>query len=280
MEGAQPPPPDTTQFTTAYPLPPAYFNNYTDPAVAPFPRYQRTQTDSTTTTTTKKNDTVTTPKDPVGSPIYSFDVGIHAEATEANERAAKEEEEGKTTRLFLHPPKPIVGPYSVFGATHDIDVKRKSLKELGIEQLYPDGPIDFKAVLKHLIRALQLNLLEYLDVVTERTEQFEYKKEQIWLILQNIHHVINEYRPHQARDILRLMLERQIAKKQATAEKLRGFCKAAREEFESERRALLDAQPPHEEDGMRKAAVSDPKVLRALQKYRVAQQRLLGMVDV
>ncbi|KAJ3185106.1 hypothetical protein HDU87_002672 [Geranomyces variabilis] len=194
----------STEVTTAYPLPPRFFTAYTDANVANFPQYQRDRAETDKAT------------DPFSKAV-----------TAATKTAEGENGNGdvplplKDQPRFLHPPKPIEGAYSMFGADHTTDGK-KTLRELGIPQLYPDGPlVDFKPVLKNLVHALPLELFKYLQIVTTKPEEFETQKDTLWHLLQNIHHVINEFRAHQARDMLSIVMEEELRKKRDMITKIK-----------------------------------------------------------
>ncbi|EPY50380.1 mediator complex subunit Med7 [Schizosaccharomyces cryophilus OY26] len=65
--------------------------------------------------------------------------------------------------------------------------------------------------LQLLSTSLMLNFLELLGIMGKAPEQFPQKVENIRVILLNMHHLINEYRPHQARESLLMLLEKQLA---------------------------------------------------------------------
>ncbi|KAI8920944.1 mediator complex, subunit Med7 [Powellomyces hirtus] len=190
-----------TEVTTAYPLPPKYFSLYTDANVAEFPEYQRDRAE-----TDKAQD--------------AFSKAVTAATAGLEDSSKSISASAGSAPKYLHPPRPIEGAYSMFGADHTTDSKLKTLRELGIPQFFPDGPIEYKPVLKNLIQSLLADLHKYLEILGTRTEEFEPQKDRIWHLLQNIHHVINEYRPHQARDMLCLVMEEDIRKKQDMAKRL------------------------------------------------------------
>ncbi|KAJ3160989.1 Mediator of RNA polymerase II transcription subunit 7 [Geranomyces variabilis] len=220
----QPPPQQnlvSTEVTTAYPLPPRFFTLYTDANVAKFPQYQRDRTET---------DKATDP--------FSKAVTAATKAIEDGEKDANVKDQHHQMRVFLHPPRPIQGAYSMFGAEHTTDGK-KTLRELGIPQLYPDGPLDFKPALKNLVHALPSELLKYLQIVITQPEEFETQKEALWHLLQNIHHVINEFRAHQARDMLSIVMEEELRKKRDMVTRIKEFCLQASEEMRQAQRELL-----------------------------------------
>ncbi|EEB07745.1 mediator complex subunit Med7 [Schizosaccharomyces japonicus yFS275] len=75
--------------------------------------------------------------------------------------------------------------------------------------------------LKRLSRSLMLNFLELLGIMAKAPDQFPTKTENMRVILLNIHHLINEYRPHQARESLIVLLEKQLSSIQNNCDDLR-----------------------------------------------------------
>ena len=101
-----------------------------------------------------------------------------------------------------------------------------SLKEQGIEQLYPSSPAPEKTddeshskpaqPLNHayylfkISKSLLLNFLEFIGILSVSPEQFEPKVEDLRNLFINAHHLLNLYRPHQARESLIMMMEEQL----------------------------------------------------------------------
>ncbi|KAJ3144830.1 Mediator of RNA polymerase II transcription subunit 7 [Geranomyces variabilis] len=288
----QPPPPQqqlvSTEVTTAYPLPPRFFTLYTDANVAKFPQYQRDRTET---------DKATDP--------FSKAVTAATKAIEDGGKDANGKDYYQQMRGFLHPPRPIQGAYSMFGAEHTTDGK-KTLRELGIPQLYPDGPLDFKPVLKNLVHALPSELLKYLQIVITQPEEFETQKDALWHLLQNIHHVINEFRAHQARDMLSIVMEEELRKKRNMVTRIKEFCLQACEEMRNAQRELLangdDMTDAMEMDAIAISAATsratsvdrggggdadgddplskpDQTAANPIDKYKELQRRLAAMAD-
>ncbi|CAL4886340.1 unnamed protein product [Urochloa decumbens] len=120
------------------------------------------------------------------------------------------------------PPPPIDGAHTIFGSVHQINEVLPSLESLGIRQLYPNGPnIDFKKELIIVNRELQLHILELADILVERPSQYARRVEDISLIFQDLHHLLNSLRPHQARATLIHMLESQIQRRKQAIEDIK-----------------------------------------------------------
>lgn len=79
-----------------------------------------------------------------------------------------------------------------------------------IRRLYPQS-YDQRRELKKLNHSILVNFMDLLDILikcpdsTKRSDKIEDLK----LLFINIHHLINEFRPHQARETVRVMLELQ-----------------------------------------------------------------------
>jgi len=94
-------------------------------------------------------------------------------------------------------------------------------------------PDDYKGELKKLCFAILTNYLDLLQIVSRSTSTpsndsghmtlREQKLQEIELLFINIHHLINELRPHQARETLRVILEEQKQQREKTSDKLYSF---------------------------------------------------------
>ncbi|KAJ2378010.1 Mediator of RNA polymerase II transcription subunit 7, partial [Coemansia sp. RSA 2607] len=120
---------------------------------------------------------------------------------------------------FLVPPQPPrEGSYSNFGRQWPVVDRLPTLAEQNIPQLYPEGPIDRIAELKKLNHSLLFEFLDLVNVLIKDPSLYAARTERIREIFVNIHHLINEYRSHQAKESLKLMLRNQIlSKRQTTA---------------------------------------------------------------
>lgn len=116
-----------------------------------------------------------------------------------------------------------------------------SLKEQGIEQLYPSSPteeagrespskpsqpLNHAYYLLKISKSLLLNFLEFVGILSVAPEQFESKVEDLRNLFINAHHLLNLYRPHQARESLIMMMEEQLDR---TREEIREMDKAKAE---------------------------------------------------
>ncbi|KIV80713.1 hypothetical protein PV11_08197 [Exophiala sideris] len=139
--------------------------------------------------------------------------------TKANEDKLKEvEAEGGESQAklpiplaYLRPPPPPPDSaefYTTFGQNQVIDPTKPS--SLPREQLLfnPDDPdLSHAVLLSKLTKSLLLNFLELTSVLSLDPTKYEEKMEDIRQLVLNIHVVINMYRPHQARESVKEMLE-------------------------------------------------------------------------
>lgn len=99
------------------------------------------------------------------------------------------------------------------------------MKDQGIEQLYPSPPtagtdtgshskpsqpLNHAYYLLKISKSLLLNFLEFIGILSICPEQFEPKVEDLRNLIINAHHLLNLYRPHQARESLILLMEEQL----------------------------------------------------------------------
>ena len=104
------------------------------------------------------------------------------------------------------------------------------MKEQGLAQLYPSPPttpsgsaeaswtLDRAFYLKKTVRGILLNFLELVGILSQNPEGFEEKIKDLEVLFLNAHALVNEYRPHQARETLILMMEEQVERKKAEIE--------------------------------------------------------------
>lgn len=112
---------------------------------------------------------------------------------------------------YLRPPPPPPDSaefYTTFGQKQVIDPTKPS--SLPTDQLLfdPDDPnLNHAILLSKLTKSLLLNFLELAGIINLDPTQHEEKMQDIRQLLLNIHVVINIYRPHQARESVKEMLQ-------------------------------------------------------------------------
>lgn len=123
--------------------------------------------------------------------------------------------------LVPKPPPPIRDSYMMFGNQFQCDdLIIRPLESQGIERLHP-MQFDHKRELKKLNMSILVNFLDLLDILIKSpgSVRREEKLEDLKLLFVHMHHLINEYRPHQARETLRVMMEVQRRQRLETAER-------------------------------------------------------------
>ncbi|KAE9983776.1 hypothetical protein BLS_003692 [Venturia inaequalis] len=136
-------------------------------------------------------------------------------------------------RCLVPPEPPEDGIVLNFGDTKTNLHFLKPLSEMGIPQLYPE-PIPLTAdesqwtherarYLKQLTRSILLSFIELMGILSVNPNLYEGKVEHLKRLFENALHLINEYRPHQARESLIMMMEKQIQKKREEIEKVKGM---------------------------------------------------------
>ncbi|KAI9813012.1 MAG: Mediator of RNA polymerase II transcription subunit 7 [Phylliscum demangeonii] len=129
-------------------------------------------------------------------------------------------------RYLIPPDPPTTGSYRVFGDAYKVVDSLPTLAEQGIEQLYPSGPDDVTSsaadgarsqwtldrafYLQTIAKSLLVNFMELVGVLSVDPSQYGRKMEDLRTLFINAHHLLNEYRPHQARETLILMMEEQL----------------------------------------------------------------------
>ncbi|CDR40095.1 CYFA0S04e03488g1_1 [Cyberlindnera fabianii] len=157
---------------------------------------------------------------------------------------------------FLIPPtQPTGETYRSFGSLWNFADKIPKLEDQGIPQLYRDVALQggedsqFKIdELKKLLKSLLLNFLEVTGVMGIAPHEFSTKLEHIRTLLINIHHLLNEYRPHQSRESLILLLENQIETKKNEITEIEKTCKEVEDKVKALVEQYVDGKTPKETD--------------------------------
>ena len=106
--------------------------------------------------------------------------------------------------------------YTMFGNTFTADDQIiRPLESQGFRRLYPQN-YDHKRELKKLNHSVVANFLDLLDIMIKAPDspKRNEKLEDLNLLFIHMHHLINEFRPHQARETLRVMMEMQKKQRQ------------------------------------------------------------------
>ncbi len=141
------------------------------------------------------------------------------------------------------PPQPLTDSYSMFGNVFTAeDCIVASLESQGIKRLYSAKDVDRKRELKKLNHSVLMNFLDLLDYLIKSPESDKRAEKiaDINLLFIHMHHLINEFRPHQARETLRVMLHVQKRKRLQLAEKFQGHLEKVQETIQEALAALPD----------------------------------------
>lgn len=107
----------------------------------------------------------------------------------------------------------------MFGKPFNVDEQIvRPLESQGIRRLYPQH-YDHKRELKKLNHSILANFLDLLDILIKSPDSQKRveKIDDLQQLFIHMHHLINEFRPHQARETLRVMMEEQRKKRLETA---------------------------------------------------------------
>lgn len=131
-------------------------------------------------------------------------------------------QQSSTPNQTLRPPTPPGSNiYRMFGNLYNADdAMLRSLESQGVRRVYPQV-YNRKRELRKINFSILANYLDLLDIVTrdpsspKRAEWLDH----LAVLFINMHHLVNEYRQHQARDLLREVLKYQVAIASQTVEK-------------------------------------------------------------
>jgi mediator of RNA polymerase II transcription subunit 7 len=173
-----------------FPTPPPFYKHFTKQNLARLRQLRKEAgitSESTTTTTTTDDDTPKRDLDLLSLP--------------------------PELRYLLPPAPPPDGKFSVFGDTIDLVAPEATLADGGIEQLYPaDASVRLNPQ-PHLIglaRSLLTTFLGLTGILSQNPELYEERVTDLQTIMYNLHDLINQYRPHQARESLIFMMEERV----------------------------------------------------------------------
>jgi len=121
-------------------------------------------------------------------------------------------------RFLIPPPPPPDGKFHSFGIPHDLHGPPPMLQDLQVEQLYPSHPgvkLNPQTYLLSLAKSQLLTFLGLVGTLSQNAEKYDTFTRDLETITSNMHDLINQYRPHQARETLILMMEERVEKMRA-----------------------------------------------------------------
>ncbi|KAK4634610.1 hypothetical protein CLAFUW4_01548 [Fulvia fulva] len=230
-----------------FPAPPPFYSHFTKPNIARLRQLRRE----------------------AGVPVAPIDATADATSKEDIDIFALPVE-----LRHLIPPEPQAdGKYTVFGNAIDPDAAERSLAERDVEQLYPsDGSVRLNPQ-PHLIgltRSMLTTFLALAGILSQNPELYEEKVKDIHTIAMNIHELINQYRPHQARETLIMMLEERVDKMKKESQDI----DQAKAKVVKLLQDIQDMQrthaPKHDERNMRDGMVQVASVTKRKARQRAA----------
>ena len=133
--------------------------------------------------------------------------------------------------------------YAMFGVQFHADdhIIRPLESQRGLRRLYPQN-YDHKRELKKLNHSILANFLDLLDILIKAPDSHKRgeKIDDLTLLFIHMHHLINEFRPHQARETLRVMMEVQQRQRLETAERFQKHLEKVQEMLRTSLSALPD----------------------------------------
>ncbi|KAI9715732.1 MAG: Mediator of RNA polymerase II transcription subunit 7 [Chrysothrix sp. TS-e1954] len=162
---------------------------------------------------------------PTPPPFYKhFTTANLQRVREADEAAGRDDSTLSLSQSLLHetpdlsylspPIPPESGQYRCLGEQHDINAGPTRLSSRNIEQLYPDSlsqelvqvplsaPGSAITQLTGLLRSLLLAFLSLTQTTSRDVSNANKHLEDLHLLFENTHQLLNELRPHQARQTL------------------------------------------------------------------------------
>ncbi len=119
----------------------------------------------------------------------------------------------------------------------------RPLESQGLRRLYPQH-YDHKRELKKFNHSILVNFLDLLDILIKAPESQRRmeKIDDLTLLFIHMHHLINEFRPHQARETLRVMMDRQKQQRLETAERFQKHLEKVQELLQTALSSLPDEE--------------------------------------
>lgn len=154
------------------------------------------------------------------------------------------DENVRKNRIPRQPP-PIPDHYSMFGAAYNNEEMIRSLESQGFRRLIPQH-FDRRKELKKLNHSLFANFLDLIDLLVHYPDspRRAEKIEDLSLLFVHIHHLLNEFRPHQARETLRVVMEMQKRARVETTRRFQKHLEMVRDLVKDAFNALPDEREP------------------------------------
>jgi mediator of RNA polymerase II transcription subunit 7 len=155
---------------------------------------------------------------PPPPPFYKFFTSENLQLLRAG-HVPDSAEQQRQLQYLVPPPAPTEGAYTTFGdvwpvqpclpdpclcsTDNQLPERLPSLEEMGVKQLYSAEPdLDRTAELRSLTKSALMNYLELVGIMAVDPAGWTEKIDDLRIIFINMHHLLNEYRPHQVRPML------------------------------------------------------------------------------
>ncbi|KAF2439585.1 hypothetical protein P171DRAFT_422197 [Karstenula rhodostoma CBS 690.94] len=219
---AQPAPEDEDVLTSYFPNPPPFYKHFTPKNLAALAQFQSAQ-DTAPDTPLTTAQLLQLPTElrylvPPAPPSPSAEYSVFGKKTTVNALDDYPEAmQAIRTRLQTHP------------------VTGEVVLDWSYEQLYPSttswSSLDRQAYLFRFLRSIVLSYVELLGVMAQdpTSAAKDEKLKDVLTLALNMHALVNEYRPHQARETLIREMERQVERKKGEVEGVRRMGERVRE---------------------------------------------------
>ncbi|KAF9728836.1 hypothetical protein PMIN06_002474 [Paraphaeosphaeria minitans] len=219
---AQPAPEDEDVLTSYFPAPPPFYKHFTPKNLDALTAFQTTH-DMPAPSALTPAQLLQLPTElrylvPPAPPAPSASYSVFGKKTTLNALEDYPETMAAIrTRLLTHP------------------VTGDTVLDWSYEQLYPASPtwssLDRQAYLFRFLRSIVLCYIELLGVMAQDPagEAKDEKLKDVLTLALNVHALVNEYRPHQARETLIREMERQVERKRGEVEGVRRMAERVEE---------------------------------------------------
>ncbi|XP_063705246.1 mediator of RNA polymerase II transcription subunit 7 [Culicoides brevitarsis] len=151
------------------------------------------------------------------------------------------DENVRKNKIPKPPPIPTT-EYKMFGKPFSNDENIITpLESQGFKRLYPQH-FDRKKELKKMNHSILINFLDLIELLVKYPDspRRAEKIDDLTQLFVHIHHLLNEFRPHQARETLRVMMELQKRQRLETAQRFQKHLEKVRDIVKSAFATLPD----------------------------------------
>lgn len=148
------------------------------------------------------------------------EISQEAEGDVSPSRSARTDAE-RALDYLVPPEPPHDGTWRAFDVEHSLKPAEPTLQDAGIEQLFPDHPavkLAPQAYLLSMARSLLTTFLSTTAILAKNPTLYPKQVDDLRTITINMHFLINQYRPHQARETLITLMEERLDSMRAEIE--------------------------------------------------------------